>query len=171
MKVVEDLYDARTCRLFVALLDGKNAPTWLQKDVKIKALEEVENVISSIERKEKTRNPVPLISAGSQATLNQVLKAYGEEGWVGGKIGYVPESQTQSVVVVKYDDGKAIEEKPPETPKDTITSGLTPPSTPPEVVTKKKIVKEEDDDEEERANVLKSALGEDGLYFEDSYLL
>lgn len=168
--VVEDLYDPKSGRLFVALLDKRNVSTLdpkTRRDVKTKALQEVEKVISSIEGTEEQRNPTPLITAGSQVTLNQVLKAYGDEGWVGGKIGYVPESGKEpSVVVAKYKDGQLVEEKPES---KTTTQNEMPSNS--EVMTRRRITKgDQDEEDEDLANALKSIMGQDSVYFEDSNL-
>ena len=176
--VVEDLYDPGANRLFISLLDKKNTPSQPPQtdETKIKALEEVERVISAIEGTE-SKQDVPIIVANSSPSLNQILKTYENEGWVGGKIGYVPESSS-STIVVRYKDGIMVEEKKKldgaeiQSPSIEILPNQ-PPKNPPETAVakpRKKTIPTEED-EEKLANAVRSAISEDSMYFEDSYFL
>ena len=158
--VIEDLYDPKTCRLFIALLDRKNASS----QVKARALEEVEKVISSIESEEKPKVPIPALAVNSSATLNQVLRTFESEGWVGGKIGYVPEREKSNQIVVKYYDKVAA--LPLQNGAETSAKPVL--QTPAEKPQKKQKV---DEEERDFASALKSALGEDDVYFEQSDFL
>lgn len=117
--VIEDLYDAKSGRLFLSLLDKKNAlPSEKESEsLKLKALEEVEKVITAIDAMDPVTPPL----ASPSPTLNEVLKSYEKEGWIGGKIGYAPLKENSNAVVVKYEDGHAIEEKAVQ-PADSSSS-------------------------------------------------
>jgi len=178
VSVVEDLYDAKTARLFIALLDKKN----LQSEgnpigqTKSRALQEVDKVISSIEGTEKSQ--IPALAVNSSVTLNQVLKTYENEGWVGGKIGYVPEPKESHQIVVKYYDEPVTGERtsdshPPVQIKQAHSIAAVPEAVKPvekissELPTEKPR-KKYDMKDEELASALKSALREDDDYFEQS---
>jgi len=126
MRVMEDLFDLKTGRLFIALLDKDSEITTEKPDeVKAKALQEVEKVISSIEHRQSpiNTNPieVPALTNVSSPSLNQVLKTYENEGWVGGKIGIAPEpSESTPPIVVKYTQPPASQDKPIEQAKPEV---------------------------------------------------
>jgi hypothetical protein len=189
--VVEDLYDPGANRLFVTLLDKNNVSTSAklsQDPTKIRALEEVEKVISVIDRETKEATPVPLVNTSS-ATLNQVLKNYENEGWIGGKISYaeIPPETARPPVVVRYleEQPKPLERRKEEVAPsaEAATKVLekveaelkTIPQTPPkapEGKALKKIGKRLNGEEEsELTKAIRKAMGEDDLYFEDSSFL
>ena len=181
--VVEDMYDPNASRLFISLINKNSIISVSPRvdETKLRALEEVEKVISAIEGAEsKQEVPVPLISASAPPTLRQVLESYEKDGWVGGKIGYAPEKGASSTIVVRYKDGLMVEEKEktrkgemPQTSSDTEAKlpnqSVQNQPLAPELKSRKKLVSEED--EEKLANALKSAINEDSVYFEDSYFL
>jgi len=186
--VVEDLYDPKAGRLFIALLDKRNVSTKVQpagSEVKIRALEEIEKVISSIDGDTRSRESVPVISVNSSATLNQVLKNYASEGWVGGKIGYaeIPKESATPPIVVKYVNEQTSSEEKEEkitqstvlVSKDSTTDedpkSIQPPSEISEEKRKKRSKPQEREDEAELAKAIKSAMGEEDLYFEESTFL
>ncbi len=167
--VVEDLYDPKTGRLFIALLERKNVNS---TQTKTRALEEVEKVISSIEGVDNPKVVIPALAVNSSATLNQVLKTFESEGWIGGKIGYVPEPKESNQIVVKYDEepesnisALPIQNTKSSTVDPVIKVSQTQHEVPAEKPQKKKRT------DEDLASALKSALGEDDIYFEQSDFL
>ncbi len=191
--VTEDLYDRKTGRLFISVLNKENEPISEQSsaiDVKLKALEEVEKVISSIEGPKKDlQMPSTVVSTGSTATLKQVLKTYEHEGWVGGKIGYVPEvpkEHSSPPIVVKYNDSHTSADAKQRAVTQSIVATKAPAnavqedpskkssqisSKVPETKPKKKIAEDEDEDDDKLTRAFKSVMVGDSLYFEDSYFL
>ena len=189
-KVVEDLFDPRTGRLFIVLLDKRNvaisSEQTARSDAKIRALEEIEKVISSIEGETKPQAPMTA-TASTPTTLNQVLKAYENDGWIGGKISYAPNPAKESSVpiVVKYYDELKVGETTKEASVDqsisTQLSGvskkleLSKTEIAPKVLgekLRKKADEEKEEDDNRMRNAFKSSIGEDGdFYFEESDLL
>lgn len=183
-RVVEDLYDPKSCRLFIVLLDNEQIdPASPSADGKVmnKALAEVEKVINSIEGSEKPPLPVQIVSANSSATLNQVLKTYEKEGWIGGKIGYVPESQKDASnppIVVRYEEGRPVlqidKSEDTNSPMKSISQDAIEQQPSKEIQSilaeraKEKPRKKTDEEEEEDRlrNALRSALAEDDFYFD-----
>ena len=193
MRVMEDLYDSNTGRLFIVLLDkSAEIKVPVPDEVKVKALEEVEKVIRSIEGEQEPVREIPtetpVLSNASSPSLNQVLKTYQDEGWVGGKIGIAPEpSESSPPIVVKYPVPEMRQETPIEQPKlEAKQDALVEPPNPSiaqetlvppkiEEPTKdsipKEVKKSRKPTEEELEKAFKSALNEnDSDYFDDSFL-
>ncbi len=190
--VVEDLYDPGPNRLFVALLDKRNVqskPLSQQNQAKIRALEEIEKVISSIDGETKAETPVPTMSASSSATLNQVLKNYESEGWIGGKISYaeIPKEVATPPVIVRYAEperSKEVDRKKEEANlAETATKVLDkveqelksiPQSSvkiPEGKLLKKATKRREEEEESELTKAIRKAMGEEDSYFDDSSFL
>jgi hypothetical protein len=187
--VVEDLYDPSASRLFITLLDRRNVSAKAQPPadkMKTRALEEVEKVISSIDPENKSQSPVPVVAVSSSATLNQVLKNYENEGWIGGKISYaeIPKETATPPIVVRYvEEQPKIERKKDDTaqPEDAAKvldkveqelKSIAPSSKPAEGKFLKKATKRRDEEEEtELTKAIRKAMGEEDLYFEDSSFL
>ena len=185
--VVEDLYDSSASRLFITLLDKNNvsAKALPADKMKTRALEEVEKVISSIDPESKPQTPILAVS--SSTTLNQVLKNYESEGWIGGKISYaeIPKETATPPIVVRYvEDQPKTERKKDETaqPEDAAKvldkveqelKSISPsPLKPAEGKFLKKATKRRDEEEEtELSKAIRKAMGEEDLYFEDSSFL
>ncbi len=115
-----------------------------------------------------------------------MLKTYESEGWVGGKISYaeIPKETATPPIVVRYvEDLPKIERKNDDAaqPEDAAKvldkieeelKSITPSSKPAEGKFLKKATKRRNEEEEtELTKVIREAMGEEDLYFEDSNFL